>query len=207
MFPLGSIWELMLSLHAIRVFRVLERHMGSAKFGSFLLLAAVLTKTTELALCLQNPYLRPPSGPHAILSALATTYYGYIPFTAPAYFTVGDFRVTEKFFVYSAVLMIAFSHTWSSAVSSGCGVIMALTYWSSVSPLQRFRVPGQRVIALCSTLFPGGDQIKARRMQMERQRQRDIRVSALYSTSKVQREGGVLNSCDQPKALEYSDAT
>ncbi|CAM9962067.1 unnamed protein product [Ascophyllum nodosum] len=78
LFPLGSVWELMLSLHAIRVFRVLERHMGSSKFGSFILVSAVLTKTTELALCLQNPSLRPPSGPHAILTTLAITYYGQL---------------------------------------------------------------------------------------------------------------------------------
>lgn len=52
------------------------RHMGSAKFGSFLFLAAVLTKGAELVFCVEFPFLRPPSGPLASLSALATTYYG-----------------------------------------------------------------------------------------------------------------------------------
>lgn len=52
------------------------RHLGSAKFGSFLFLAAVLSKSIELALCVQFPFLRPPLGPLAILSAVAMTYYG-----------------------------------------------------------------------------------------------------------------------------------
>lgn len=196
MFPLGSVWELMLSLHAIRVFRVIERysgksmpfcvwkscydeydtlgcfhmrgvssphnwlntflrscfcrHLGSAKFGSFLFLAAVLSKSIELALCVQFPFLRPPLGPLAILSAVAMTYYGerrgvavpciavagivnntlyrrgiprnsvnpvffvlpasppgYIPSMAPAYFTVGNVRVTEKLFAYAAVVVVS----------------------------------------------------------------------------------------------------
>ena len=52
------------------------RQMGSAKFGSFVFLAAALTKTAELAVCVRFPLFRPPMGPIAILSALATTYYG-----------------------------------------------------------------------------------------------------------------------------------
>ncbi|CAM9133580.1 unnamed protein product [Pylaiella littoralis] len=168
MFPLGSIWELMLSLHAIRVFRVIERHLGSAKFGSFLFLTAVLSKSIELALCVQFPFLRPPLGPLAVLSAVAMTYYGYIPSMAPAYFTVGNVRVTEKLFVYAAVAMLAFHDTLNSALSAGCGVVVALLYWSSFSPLQSFRVPGQRLFTLCGAALPGGDQIKARRAQMIR---------------------------------------
>ncbi|CAM9755489.1 unnamed protein product [Laminaria digitata] len=146
--PLASMWELLLCLHVIRVFRVLERQMGSAKFGSFLFLAAVLTKTAELAFCVRFPLFRPPIGPLALLSALATTYYGYIPFSAPAYFTIGDMRVTEKFFLYLAVLVLAFVEPWSSVVSAACGVVVALLYWSKHSPLQRFRVPGRRLFAV-----------------------------------------------------------
>lgn len=52
------------------------RHLGSAKFGSFLFLAAVLSKSIELAICVQFPFLRPPPGPVAILSAVAVAYYG-----------------------------------------------------------------------------------------------------------------------------------
>ena len=52
------------------------RQLGSAKFGSFLFLAAVLSKSIELAFCVQFPFLRPPLGPLATLSALAVTYYG-----------------------------------------------------------------------------------------------------------------------------------
>ena len=52
------------------------RQMGSAKFGSFLFLAAALTKTAELALSVQFPYFRPPLGPLAVLSTCSTTYYG-----------------------------------------------------------------------------------------------------------------------------------
>eukprot|EP00752_Nemacystus_decipiens_P007060 g6327.t2 len=78
MFPLGSVWELMLCVHAIRVFRVIERHLGSAKFGSLLFLAAILSKSMELALSLQFPFLRPPLGPLATLSAVTVTYYACI---------------------------------------------------------------------------------------------------------------------------------
>lgn len=54
----------------------LSRHLGSAKFGSFLILAAVLSKSIEVALCVQFPFFRPPLGPLAVMSALASTYYG-----------------------------------------------------------------------------------------------------------------------------------
>ena len=61
-----------------RTFLHVYRHLGSAKFGSFLFLAAVLSKSIELALCVQFPVLRPPLGPLATLSAVAVTYYGEI---------------------------------------------------------------------------------------------------------------------------------
>lgn len=41
-----------------------------------MVLAAALTKSIELALCIQFPYLRQPLGPLSILSALTTVYYG-----------------------------------------------------------------------------------------------------------------------------------
>eukprot|EP00903_Cladosiphon_okamuranus_P013164 g12277.t2 len=141
MFPVGSVWELMLCLHAIRVFRVIERHLGSAKFGSFLFLAAVLSKSIELALCAQFPFLRPPLGPLPTLSAVAVTYYGYVPVTAPAYFTVGNARVSEKFFAYVAIAVCLPDavRRWLSCIglysrlysASGC----------RVSDYSRFAVP------------------------------------------------------------------
>lgn len=33
-------------------------------------------------------------------------------------------------------------------MSAGCGALVALLYWSILSPLQRFRVPGQRLFAV-----------------------------------------------------------
>ncbi|CAN0281216.1 unnamed protein product, partial [Ectocarpus fasciculatus] len=147
MFPLGSVWELILCLNIIRVFRILERHLGSAKFGSFLFLAALLSKSIELALCVEFPFFRPPLGPLPILSAVGVAYYGYIPSTAPAYLTIGNVRVTGKFFAYAAVLVLAFHDTYNSAMSAGCGVVVALLYWSN-SPLQSFRIPGRQLFAV-----------------------------------------------------------
>lgn len=46
------------------------------------------------------------------------------------------------------ILQLAFFEPWSSAVSAGCGVVVALIYWSKYSPLQRFRVPGRRLVAV-----------------------------------------------------------
>lgn len=152
--------------------------MGSAKFGSFVFLAAALTKTAELALCVRFPFFRPPMGPIAILSALATTYYGeymgvrgesstttfdetrifawrtrapeiietrkgnplavlpdcvpppgYVPFSTPAYFTIGDMRVNEKSLLYSAVLLVSAS----PAVAVGGSVALTVESWCVVS--------------------------------------------------------------------------
>lgn len=50
--------------------------MGSAKFGSFWVLAVVMTKSFELALCFRFPFLRPSPGPLPVICALATIYYG-----------------------------------------------------------------------------------------------------------------------------------
>ncbi|CAM9272568.1 unnamed protein product, partial [Hapterophycus canaliculatus] len=145
MFPLGTVWELLLTLHAIRMFRIVERHLGSAKFGSFLFLTAVLSKSAEVALCLQFPFFRPPLGPLAILSALAATYYGYIPPATPTFLAFGDVGLTEKTLAYAAVLLLAFHDRYNSATSAGCGVMVALLYWSSPLPLQSFRMPGKRL--------------------------------------------------------------
>lgn len=168
LFSLASVWELMLTLHLARTFRILERHLGSSKYASFLVLAAVLTKSIELALCIQFPYLRQPSGPLSILSALTTMYYGYVPCTTPIYFTLGDFRITEKVFTYVAILSLAFHDSWDSLLPAGCGVMVALLYCPSFSPLQSFRVPGQILFSVLGTLFPSGDQIAERRRQMTR---------------------------------------
>lgn len=53
-------------------------------------------------------------------------------------------------------------------MSAGCGVMVGLLYWSFLSPLQRFRVPGQRLFQIFGAVFPGGDQIEARRANMTR---------------------------------------
>lgn len=45
-------------------------------------------------------------------------------------------------------LQLAFHDTWNSAMSAGCGALVALLYWSVLSPLQRFRMPGQRLFVV-----------------------------------------------------------
>lgn len=51
-------------------------------------------------------------------------------------------------YVRAILIQLAFHNTWSSAISAGCGVLVALLYWSNMSPLQRFRVPGQRLFTV-----------------------------------------------------------
>lgn len=46
------------------------------------------------------------------------------------------------------IFQLACFEPWSSVVSAGCGVVVALIYWSKYSPLQRFRVPGRRLFAV-----------------------------------------------------------
>eukprot|EP00904_Undaria_pinnatifida_P005928 jgi/Undpi1/2465/HiC_scaffold_13.g05845.m1 len=159
--PLASLLELLLSLHAIRVFRVLERQMGSAKFGSFLFLAAALTKTAELALSVQFPYFRPPLGPLAVLSTCSTTYYGYIPARATTLFTIGEMRVTEKFFLYLTVLVVLVK-SWVS---------------TSINVWRADRVPIRTCFQMSVAFVPTSNQIAARRAQLIRLQQMD-RVAA-----------------------------
>ncbi len=68
----------------------------------------------------------------------------------------------------AVALQLALHDTWNSAMSAGCGVIVGLLYWSLLSPLQRFRVPGQWLFQIFGAAFPGGDQIEARRANMTR---------------------------------------
>lgn len=129
----------------------------------------------------------------------STRNAGYIPSTAPAYLTIGNVRVTGKFFAYAAVLVVShmpsffffgllrnFDHdsnqssrscshssrntlnlavpwqlalhdTHNSAMSAGCGVVVALLYWSNLSPLQSFRIPGRQLFAVrCILRAPCG---------------------------------------------------
>lgn len=46
------------------------------------------------------------------------------------------------------LMQLAFHDTLNSAMSAGCGVVVALLYWSVLSPLQSFRVPGKRLFTV-----------------------------------------------------------
>jgi len=68
-------------------------------------------------------------------------------------------------------------------MSAGCGVMVGLLYWSFLSPLQRFRLPGQRLFKIFGAAFPG-DQIEARRTNMTRIHRVRTNLVAIEHSSK-----------------------
>ncbi|CAM9115777.1 unnamed protein product [Discosporangium mesarthrocarpum] len=186
--PLGTVSELMCSLHLIRTFRLCERHMGSAKFGSFVFIVAVFAKSIELALCLSFPSLRTPTGPVAVLAALLTAFYAYIPEVGPILFKIGSHNVSSKTFTHAWALWLIFRGGWHSGVLGVTGLILAIIYFADVLPLQRFRVPGQPIFALLRPLLDSEDPREERRRQMMQMMEAQRRQQGLQGGVRVRGE-------------------
>lgn len=59
---------------------------------------------------------------------VARKFPGYIPITAPAYFTLGTLRITDKFFAYAAVLVVSERRCWLESAK--------ITTLASATPLR-----------------------------------------------------------------------
>ncbi|TPX49543.1 hypothetical protein SeMB42_g02576 [Synchytrium endobioticum] len=135
--------------------RLLERHWGSYKFASFILISSVVSTALDVMslLLLSNFNITHVSpGPYAALSALAYNFVVDIPLTYR--FKVMGVTVTDKMFVYllgGQMLWCSWPHCLIPIV---CGWITGMILKSDVAPvyIKKWRIP-KRIWNIFDTYF------------------------------------------------------
>ncbi|KAJ0399319.1 hypothetical protein ATCC90586_000453 [Pythium insidiosum] len=96
-------------LYVIFQFRVLERQMGSRKFGSMIFFIWTISALLQLSALLSMPSLarRLPPGPYAVLGALTVFFIKYLPRLHPKAYSIVGINFSDKSSTY--ILMAAVS--------------------------------------------------------------------------------------------------
>ncbi|CAM9239683.1 unnamed protein product [Phaeothamnion confervicola] len=179
----GGVLDLLSGLQLTHAVRVVEREMGSGKFGAFLFLVATLALSLEAALSVRWPGLRLAPGPLPLLAAALTFYFGYVPaygatlLRLPPSFTCGTGKIT----VGMAAAFLFLRGALSTAVPAAAGILAAVLYATDALPLKQFRLPRpvRRLFGLLHPLLRSDDPRDVRRrVMMERQRREILRAAA-----------------------------
>ncbi|KAI3610460.1 uba domain-containing protein ucp14 [Moniliophthora roreri] len=120
---------------------VVERHFGTLKFASFVLISTILTALLELVvlvLCRNLGITHIPAGPSALFFSLLYQYSRIIP-------SVYDFRIfgvplSNKSFTYILAVQLAFGRLPGSAATALIGIVAGQIYRSDIIPLKSYRI-------------------------------------------------------------------
>lgn len=118
-------------------FRLFERHMGTPKYGAYI----VVVSATGFALetVLSWAFHRPSaSGPYPLLFANMVAFFLEVPYLQRFY--LFGFPLTDKIFVYLVALQLSVSSMQRSAVAAVCGVLVGLVYHLGLFGLWKIRV-------------------------------------------------------------------
>ncbi|GLD95778.1 hypothetical protein PINS_up004456 [Pythium insidiosum] len=128
-------------LYIIFQFRVLERQMGSRKFGSLVFFIWTISALLKLAALLSMPSLarRLPPGPYALLGALTVFFMKFVPRLHPKAYSIVGINFSDKSSTY--VLMAAILlHDPRKLLSYIPGMLLGVLF--SSTPLSKLRLPG-----------------------------------------------------------------
>ncbi|KAH9179580.1 hypothetical protein EDB89DRAFT_2062633 [Lactarius sanguifluus] len=119
------LWELILYSIGVSI----ERQFGCVKYASFLVVSTPLVTALELLSLLAAPS---PS-----------VYYTSIPFSCLLHITFRVFGVTlsNKIFIYTLALLLAFSQPWSTTLAAVLGLTAGALYRSDIANLKGYRLP------------------------------------------------------------------
>jgi len=122
-------------------FRVLERQLGTPKYGVFVLISFTVSSILSISLIFIHSYLEEDSatplmfsGPYGLIFSALVLYYYYIPALVPIPFF--GIRFNDKIFIYLAAIILFLSHPPSTIYYSFCGIFSGLLYLTQFDSLE-----------------------------------------------------------------------
>ncbi|DAZ98421.1 TPA: hypothetical protein N0F65_000135 [Lagenidium giganteum] len=167
-------------LYIIFQFRVLERQMGSRRFGSIVFFVLAVTGVLQLAALLSAPTVARniPGGPYAVIGALAVFFQKYIPKLQPKAYSVAGMHFSDKSSTYM-VLLVLLARNPRTLLAFAPGVFLGILF--SSTPFGKLRLPSFlcTVFRLFHPLFevvpPSAAVLHRQRRIMEAQRRLGLR--------------------------------
>ncbi|KAH9077060.1 hypothetical protein EDB83DRAFT_2347992 [Lactarius deliciosus] len=134
------LWELILYSIGVSI----ERQFGCVKYASFLVVSTPLVTALELLSLLALHRFGPsfnviPSGPVGLAFSLLYQYSILVP--ATYHFRVFGVTLSNKIFIYTLALLLAFSQPWSTTLVAVLGVTAGALYRSDIANLKGYRLP------------------------------------------------------------------
>ncbi|ETL92665.1 hypothetical protein F442_09342 [Phytophthora nicotianae P10297] len=157
-----------LGLYAVFQFRVLERQLGSRKFGSILVFVLLISGALQLAALTSAPWLTKtiPGGPYPVIGAFAVYFNKFIPKLHPRSFSVWGLHFSDKSSTYMLMLVL-FVRDFHALIPFFGGSFLGLLF--SSTPLGRLRLPSF-VCSIFSLLHPLFDVVPSSTLALQRQR-------------------------------------
>ncbi|KAH9002222.1 hypothetical protein EDB86DRAFT_2800684 [Lactarius hatsudake] len=134
------LWELILYSIGVSI----ERQFGCVKYASFLVVSTPLVTALELLSLLALHRFGPsfnviPSGPVGLAFSLLYQYSILVP--ATYHFRVFGVTLSNKIFIYTLALLLAFSQPWSTTLVAALGLTAGALYRSDIANLKGYRLP------------------------------------------------------------------
>ncbi|KAG7383758.1 UBA/TS-N domain [Phytophthora boehmeriae] len=157
-----------LGLYVVFQFRVLERQLGSRKFGSILVFVMLITGALQYATLTTNPWLARmiPGGIYPVLGAFTVFYNKFIPKMSPRSLSICGLNFSEKSSTYLLILVLL-ARDYRALAPFLSGSFLGLLF--SSTPLGRLRLPSF-VCSFFGLLHPLFDVVPASVMALQRQR-------------------------------------
>ncbi|KAI9981332.1 hypothetical protein PInf_009028 [Phytophthora infestans] len=157
-----------LGLYTVFQFRVLERQLGSRKFGSILVFVLLISGALQLAALTSSPWLAKtiPGGPYPIIGAFAVYFNKFIPKLHPRSFSVWGLHFSDKSSTYMLMLVL-FVRDFRALIPFMGGSFLGLLFRST--PLGRLQLPSF-VCSILGLLHPFFKVVPASTLALQRQR-------------------------------------
>ncbi|EGZ11475.1 hypothetical protein PHYSODRAFT_516571 [Phytophthora sojae] len=157
-----------LGLYVVFQFRVLERQMGSRKFGSILVFTLLISGALQLAALTSAPWLAKmiPGGAYPVIGAFAVFFNRFIPKMSPRSLSVGGLHFSDKSSTYLLMLVIL-ARDYHALIPFLGGSFFGLLF--SSTPLGRLRLPSF-VCSIFGLFHPLFDVVPASTLALQRQR-------------------------------------
>ncbi|TYZ60231.1 hypothetical protein PybrP1_000573 [[Pythium] brassicae (nom. inval.)] len=170
-------------LYVLFQFRVVERQMGSRRFGSLLAFILSIMSALQFAALASSPQLarQIPSGPYALLGAFAVFFNKYVPKLFPRNFSFSGLHFSDKSSTY-LLLLVMLGRNLRTLLPFVPGTLLGLLF--SVPPLAHLRLPSVvcSVLGVLHPLFdvvpPSVAALQRQRRVLEAQRRLGIRNNA-----------------------------
>ncbi|KAG2514207.1 hypothetical protein BBO99_00007280 [Phytophthora kernoviae] len=129
-----------LGLYVVFQFRVLERQLGSRKFGSILVFVLLITGALQLAALTTAPWLARmiPGGIYPVLGAFTVYYNRFIPKMSPRSLSVWGLNFSDKSSTY-LLMFVLLARDYRALTPFLGGSFLGLLF--SSTPLGRLRLP------------------------------------------------------------------